>query len=778
MNACAFAMAGILVVLPATGTGQGPVEAGSDAEPIEQVIVTAQRRTADAQDVPISMTVLGSEFIESREIATLTELSGYVPNLTLNSSSQEQNTRILIRGVGSVGNNAIESSVGVFIDGVYYPKPGSVVGELIDVRQIEVLRGPQGTNFGRNTPVGALNIVTADPSSESTAEIFAEIGNYRQRVLGGVIGGALTDRIDVRLGLRASDRGGYGTNGYTGKRVGYAESVGTRGKLGLDLGARLKLVLAGDIAQRESGGPTVEILNRTSTTPFVTTLESLFGSSPVTKDSFDHALFQDHIDMLDDEQWGLSATVDYELANGMTLTSITALRDWDSTSRDSTLRVTADLLPQTSRYTTQTRSEEIHLKSAPGARREYLAGLFVYDEDYGIDSGFDAGIDFCEPVIFALTLEQTGNPLIARAQAQSCLAQPQQEFIRSLFFQTLESAAVFGSVTFGIGDRASFGLGGRWTDDNKDADSYQLVSNTFGFLFRQPEATPGLQRDDSKLTWSMSGSYRVSGPTMLFATLATGFKSGGFNSQGGPKPLGAAGRTFAPEDSTSLDLGVKSTLLDGRLQADVTLFRTEIDAFQDRNFDGLSFLISNAGKVRQQGLEADIVYAPVRSILLRAGLGRLDSEFLSYPSGPPLPGSPTPQDLTGRSMHYSPEWTASLAGEWRRASRLLSGTDWVMRTDLQYVGEQNLGSSTNDNPQSIQQGYSLANLSIGLDAADGRWSAKLYGKNVGNQGYCMIIFDQPVGSNLGAVDAAAGTSVQRCVLGAPATYGAAYRRRF
>jgi iron complex outermembrane receptor protein len=239
--------------------------------------------------------------------------------------------------------------------------------------------------------------------------------------------------------------------------------------------------------------------------------------------------------------------------------------------------------------------------------------------------------------------------------------------------------------------------------------------------------------------------------------------------------LGEERRIFQPEDTTNYELGVKSTLLDGTMTANATLFRTDIDDFQDRAFDGLSFIVLNAGEIRQQGVEADLNWAPLDELRIVAGVSYLDSEYLKFEGAPPLPGGEI-QDLKGERRNYSPEWQTSLAADWTQPFG--NGLEWFVGASWSWIDEQNVGSLSNNNPQSIQDSYSLLNGRLGIRSASGDWDVTLFGNNLTDEGYCLSMFDQPFGAQLGAQDPVNNTMVQRCNLGAPKTWNVKMTYRF
>lgn len=748
----------------------------TDDSRIDTITVTAQKRAENVQEVPISISAYGSEFIEDSGVENLQDIALYSPNFNISTASSATNQRITIRGVGSVSNNAIEPSVGVFIDGVYYPRSGSVVGNLIDLETIEVLRGPQGTLFGRNTPVGALNIRTKDASKNEFESSFqAGFGSQSSYNIGGSISGPLSDSVAFRISGKYSDRDGYGTNLLTGENFGEKDDLNIRGKLDFELSPQLNVILSADYGEFNYGGQTVELLNGTQPATFLPTLAALFGpdaTNLLTSDPFDHDIYQEHDEVTEDEQWGMSLTGAYVLNSGHTIKSITAYREWDAFVVEQALRLPADILPRVTNYSTETFSQELQLISPGGEKFDYVAGLFFYDETYIIDQDFDFGADACIPVVFALT----GSS----AAAQSCAAQPQIDASDSEFDQDLQSFAVYGQGTWNFNDQWSATLGGRYTTDDKTGNYTNVVNNTFitALGLRENDSQLNLDAGDfgdtDAFTYFANLSYYPNADVMLFGTISSGFKSGGFNSEGTFPNLSRDQRGFAPEETTNYELGIKSQLLDNTLQLNATAFLMDIQDYQDRSFNGISLVVRNAGELQVQGIETDFVWAPLDQLTFLGGFSYLDSEFESYENASPLPGG-APQDLSGERSHFAPETQASLVANWEDDLTLWNGTKYFLRGEMQHVGEQNVGTSTNQNPQTIQDAYQLYNARVGLRAADDAWELSLFGRNLADEGYCINGIEQPFGSSLGGVDPTTNTSAIRCVPGAPQTWGVQFK---
>ena len=733
---------------------------------LEEVIVTAQKRAENIQEVPISITAFSGEFLEENGIQRVSQVAHITPNFSIAGSTQPSNSRIQIRGIGAAGNNAIEPSVGVFIDGVYYPRPGSTIGLLKDISSFEVLRGPQGTLFGRNTVAGAMNITTRNPSQETEGAIELGYGAYDLYEVGGSFNAALSDSVAGRIAFMYADRDGYGDNLLTGEEYGARDDLVVRGKLQFEVSDQLSVLVTADHAKINAEGIGSEVLNATSNPVFEARNAALYGASPVTDDSYDWKVNQVVNDDHEDEQSGVSVDINYEFANGTQLRSITAARTWEATYTDGDVNIARELVPGTTDYDNETLSQELQLTSPGGETVDWLAGVYYYEEEYDIDLVRDAGEAFCAPTIAAIAGPQFGA---------ICLAGPQEGATTNAFTQELESLAVFGQATWNVNDALSTTLGLRWTDDEKDGDYVAVVNNLAAGLFAANENAVGMERNDSKTTWFGNVSWNASDDLMLFATASTGYKSGGFNSQsGGSVPLGDR-RIFSPEETTNYELGVKSTLLDGTMTANATLYRMDIDDFQDRAFDGLSFVVLNAGEVRQQGIEVDINWVPIEPLRIVAGMGYLDSEYLSFRTAPGLPGGP-PQDLTGERRNFSPEWQTSLTADWTQP--LGNGLQWFVGTSWSWLDEQNVGTSSNNDPQAMQDAYSIVNARLGLRSAAGDWEIALFGNNLTEEDFCQTIFDQAFGAPIGAVNPVNNTSVMRCNLGAPTTWALRGSYRF
>ncbi len=766
----------------------------SSAQMLEEVVVTATKRAESIQDVPISISAFSGNFMQDSGINDLQDLGAYAPNLNLSKAGNVANQRIAIRGVGSVGNSAIEPSVAVFIDGVYYPRPGSVVGKLHDVAAVEVLRGPQGTLFGRNASMGALNIRSNAPSHDFEAEVHALAGSFSRREAGGMVNGSLGDKVAGRLSLQRSERDGYGRSSFDGADIGGFEDDSIRGSLMIDVSDRLTATLRADWKSIENNGTLIEVLPDSVLPAYLNAIAFVLdpdqndaepGPLPDVADAFDYRVHQKHGDRATDSQGGLSAELVWA-GDNFDVKSITAVRNWQNDTHEDLVRLPADILRRDTAYEADTVSQEFQLISNLDGPFQYVAGAFFYHEEYSTDQGFDFGADFCRPVVYNVVLSRTNAAAVATLAADQCAAGAQRKAIVSAFEHEVDSMAVFAQGSYDISAELTATAGLRWTRDEKSGSFFSrnnnpiagpqsLPDNPFGLGLRADESTD-LDFDDSMVTWTTNLRYTPNDDLMFFATASTGFKGGGFNSEGGPVALGDE-RTFDSEEVMNFELGMKATLLE-RLIVNATAFRTDIEQFQDRLFDGLGFNVVNAGELRQQGVEVDLQSQLTSRLFLAMGLSYLDSEFLDYPNGTNLPGfdASQPQDLSGTRNNFSPKYQGSLTLEWR--DTLGDELEWFLRGEYQTVAEQSVSGQTDNNPASRQDAYSVMNLRTGISAVAGSWSVTGFVKNLTEEGYCQATFYQPLASAIGLTDPDTGNAMTRCAVAEPRSYGIEYRYRF
>lgn len=739
--------------------------ASGDADSsVADIVVTAQKRAESVQDVPISIAAFGESQLEQSGVDDIGELARIVPSFTSTRQQQIAAVRINIRGVGASASTAVEPSVATFLDDIYIPRPGPLIGRFFDVETVEVLRGPQGTLFGRNASVGALSIHTRRPTDEVSFEASAQAASFDSYEATTAINLPISDTAQFRFAGMVSSYGGFARTRVGDHRFGGTDTIAGRATLKLEPLAGVTWLLRGDFSTNTGdGGADNEIKPDTVTPTALANFEARFGGISLDLDPFDrvngNAVFND----LDDHQYGVTSDLSYETGGGFTFRLINAYRNWKNDQIDGDVAALPVLtISRDSAFRSASQTHELQFISPKGeylgGRLDFVGGLYYFEENFRLGERFAFTDAFCDIVV----------GLAAPALQPSCLSSPMLDASTARFGQKLNSYAAYLQATYAITPTVDLTLGGRYTRDEKDGSFVQAIQNPAARLLRGPEATD-LKFKDSRFTWRANLSWKPTRDIMFYANYSTGFKSGGFNSGGGAAPLGQA-RIFGSETVKDYEAGFKSQW--GRLLTlNANLFRMDIGDYQDRGFDGITTTVRNVGSLRQQGVEAEATLQPVRGFRLNGAVAYLDSEFRSYPNAAGLPGFGGTQDLTGKRNNYSPKWQGS-AGAQYDADLGRSGWSASLRADATFVSDISLNADSNANPQAIQKGYALLGARITLYSPDDRYSFALFGENLTDKGYCTYIFPQVLDNVFGLRDPATGGTVYRCAVGTPRTIGA------
>ena len=744
---------------------------------IEEIVVTAQKRVESAQDVPLSVAAFSGETLQRAGVTSILELQRLVPNMAITRGAQTSNVRLTIRGIGAAGNSAIDPSVGTFVDGIYVPRPGALLASFNDMAGVEVLRGPQGTLFGRNATVGGILFRTADPGDDLGASVELQAGNYGKERATAMLNLPAGDRLAFRLSGLYDSIDGWAENRYDGGKT-YGSRETTAGRLGMkwDVTDNVEWLVKVDTS-KITGDGTVEqeIDPDTLTTASRARLNLIFaGNPPDLNDAFDRQSNQRIIGDLDDKQWGVASTLSWNLAGDYTVRLLSGYRDWENTQYESdTLYMPRDLVARTGRYESTSQSQELQLISPVdqlfGGRLDFVAGLYYFQEDFFIGESNDMGVDFC-------------RTLVPVAQRPACNANPVRLGATVMDFnQDASNYAIYTQGNVGLTDTLDLVLGARWTKDEKDGSFVQVVNNPFLSTFRAPENTQ-LKIDDDQFTYRVGLNWRPMDDLLAFVSYSTGYKSGGFNSGAGNVALGQR-RLFDKEESENIEFGVKSTLADGLARLNATVFRMDLDDFQDRAFDGTSFNVVNAGTLRQQGVELDGDVVVTENVRLFGALGYLDSEFTDYPNASclPYPAQQNPQctqDLKGERANFSPEWSGSVGAQ-LEGDLGVGSLGYQFRTDLNYMGEMGVSGLNDGNPQNLQASVTQLSARFSLLFGEDRnWSVSVFGDNLTDEGYCSTRFYQPLDSNFQLRDPVSGGTVVRCQVAPPRTYGVSLKAEF
>jgi iron complex outermembrane recepter protein len=783
-RACAshFALAlAICAAQPAFAQEADAPEAAEESGNVDEIIVIAQKRAENVQDVPISIAAFNEETLEKANVTTILDLGRVATNFQTVRSSNTGSTRIGVRGVGSLANTLIEPSVAVFLDGIYVPRSGSVLGSFLDIDGVEVLRGPQGTLFGRNASVGALSLRSALPRNEFSGEVAAEYGSFNRYKLSGHVNAPLSENIAVRLAGMGQWYDGPWKNRLDGKTYGGSDDYAFRGTIKADLG-NVEWIVRGDYTKMKGDGVANFDFDAASVSPArLAFLQVAFNGGPDTNLN-DRQMNQFVTSGLVDKNWGVSSTASLDIG-GSTLKLVNSYRVWENDQLDGDIIFfPVSLANRRSLFESKSHNHELQFISPErewmGGMFDMVAGVYYFEEDFGLGEILNLGTSFCNVLVPAGPGRTACN---AYNTSTGGLAATDQDV-----FQNVRSIAAYGQGNIHFSDQLTLTVGGRYTRDKKSG-TYAQTSSPFTQTLRAPEALTYPNISEGRFTYRVSLNYKPSDDVLLFANHSTGYKSSGYNSGGGVPSLSTFGpgnvlistkRLFDRETVKNYELGIKSSWLDRALRANLTFYRMDIAGFQDRAFDGVSFVVRNAGSLRQQGFEFDTTIAPSRNFSVTGSMAYLDSKFTSFTTASNLPGLTGTQDLTGKPNSFSPKWVGNVAVDWS-GDIGSSGLNWAATGNVSFVSDQFVGTVNDANPQSLADGYALLGARLSLNGPDDRWSVSVFGRNLGNTHYRPLSVYQPLGAALGLNNTVfPGSTANRVQASEPRTYGVAASFKF
>ena len=772
-----------------------PADASDDTE----IVVTAQKRAENVQDVPISISAFSGDSLERNNVVNVEGLAKITPNLSVAKGAQTSYVRLAIRGIGAASNTTVEPSVAVFLDGAYVPRVGAVISSMLDMESVEVLRGPQGTLFGRNASVGAVSFHTAQPKyGDASGEVTGEIGNGDRYRAYGYVNLPVGEKAAFRFAGSQQWFKGYWHNEFDDKQVGGTDDTLLRGSFRGEIGP-VEWVFRADYAKIKGDGATNIDFDRTSVSDAQWTFFSTFLGAPDT-DLNDNKLNQYLTADVDDKQWGLNSTLSWDVGGGSTVRLINNYRNWQNEQLDGDVIFTpSQILSRTGLFDSKSQNHELQFISPTrqwlDGRLDLVAGLYYFHEKYEQGERLHMNSQFCK--IAPAPAKPACNAFLAANGGTKENATNQD------VHQTTDSYAAYAQANFHFNDQVFATLGGRYSKDDKQG-SYDQQTNPLLANVRALERLTLPDVDDSKFTYRLGLNYEPNEDLLFFGTFSTGYKSAGYNSGAGAPSLTTVGnppvvvtperRVFDRETTENWELGAKTSWLDRKLILNLTFYRMNIKGFQDRAFDGTSFTVRNAGNLRHQGFEFDAVAKPVRNLSLFANLAYLDSEFTDYPNAAGLPGcAPSAagvvppvcvaaglgatQDLEGKPATFAPKWNGRVGLDW--SGEFGGGWGWDLTSNLSFVSKQFGGLVNDANPQTIIDGYALLGARATLNGPGDRWSVSLFGNNLLDKQYEAGNLYQFLGANLGLNNGVfPGSTAVRRLHADPRTYGISGTFRF
>ena len=784
---------------PSSAAAAGTDSASSSGQ-VEEIVVTAQKRAENIQNVPLSIVALSGAALARANVGDAVALQKLVPSLTITSTTFVSGVTIRIRGFGTAGNTATDSDVATYLDGIFIARPGAAISTFLDVGSVEVLNGPQGTLFGRNAAMGAISINTNAPSTSRTSlETTVQAGIHNTYSAQAVANLPLSDSFALRFAGKASHNGGIYHNLFDGQDYGRNNNYIGRLSAKWNVTPDLTWTVRGDYSHTDGDGviPAAPF-TRTASAAQLTALNAFSvrygGAVPVETSSPSFTFNQRFAgSYLTDRQWGVTSDLSYAVAPKLTLRLLDSYRDWrDAQLAQDTIATSANAVGIVNDIRSKAQSHELQFISSKGAfldnRLGVTAGLYYFKEDFNLNTDFDLGPDFC------------GIAYGARAPAlvPTCNAGPLRPAGYNRFPQTTHSYAAYTQLNFQILPTVEADFGARRTWDRKSANySSTQLNPTAAAALLVVENTPLTYSNNN---WSFRGSlsWQITNKVLAFATYSSGYKSGGFNSSAATANLGAANRTFNAETVRDLEVGVKSVFLDGKAQFNATFFNTTLDNFQDRSYNGLFFLTRNSGNVRSRGVDFDGQLRPIRNLSLTFSGTYLDSIYLTDVSAPPLegcsaaapsaacplllvggvpvvPATTATQNLSGRTIGFAPKFKANGGFEFRIP--IEGGYTGIFGGSGHY--SSSFWTVNTLNPQSRLPGYATVDFNVGLSGPDGRWEVSVFGTNVFDKHYFVSLAPQTLGALIpGVNNPANGTTVFRGPLGDPSRYGVRLSAKF
>jgi iron complex outermembrane receptor protein len=717
----------------ATAVAMALVSAGAAAqsaapnadEGLEEVVVTAQKREQNLQDVPVAITAFSAAALEEKGIAKVEDLTKIAPSLTITRATTAPSSSINLRGIGTFAfSTGVEPSVAVVVDDLALLQQAQAFSNLSDVARVEVLRGPQGTLFGKGASAGVINIVSQPTTPDLTGAVTASATSDDQYRLEGTVSGPLSDTVGFRVSAFGSSEGGYLPNLATGHELGAEHSWGVRARLGVQASESVRVDFMADHAETRGNG-----------------LSRPFRAVPAGATAFGAPIAPNLVGIVpgagnDSARVNIDPSIDNKLTLGsvkvtvdlgaVSLLSISGYQKW---SFDFTEDVDGTATPafgvpggivQSGPYSSHLFSQELRLVSNGTGPFTYLGGVFYADGR--TERGFRRG---------------PGSPLAANWFAKNGTT----------------TYAAFGQFTYDFAPAAHVDVGLRYNREKIDVDFQNLLvpatppANNATCL-----ANCVADASDDQVTGKIALRYDLADDVMAFVSFATGYKGQGFDISSGFTP--ARLKPVNAEHSKAYEFGLKSRLLDNRLELNATAFLTDYEDFQAQSAislpsGALQFTLSNVGQLRTKGLELELAARPVPALRIDASAAYVDAKVQSYPRANCYSGQTAAlgcvggfQNLAGARLSNSPKTKVSIGANYDIA--LASSFDAFVGAD--YRHQSSVQFDLLQNPAAIQGGYGVLNARVGLRSRSGRYTLTLFADNVADKQYVANILAANGGS--------------------------------
>ncbi len=769
----------IIGILAATGMAvAAPVAL---AQMLEEVVVTAQKREQSMQDVPIAVTAYSGEALQQARISDVADLSIANPSFVINiQQNKVSNSPARIRGVGTTGTNpAFEGAVGLYVDGVYRSRSGMVLSSFNDIGMLEILRGPQGTLFGKNTSAGALVLTSNAPTFEFEAGLEGNLGNYDSQKFSGYINTPVTDNFALRFAALTDKRDGYFDNPFTGENT---QNVDTQAYKLQGLYERESWT-ARIIADYTEGDEICCYALSGRLDPegdFQNPLDQLYSTwtsgAPYYNETGDanRRKIVNNTDATDEsEDWGISLDLNFDLTDSMALRSLTSYREYenDQANGDWDFGPTDFGADYRQLYEFESFTQEFNLTGVwdlGDTSVDYVLGAFYSNED--LHHVIEQGNGEFLGENWALAFDGTGLDLLPPDQ----LARAGTLFNNADFDHNDEVYALFAHTTVAMTDKLNLIAGIRYSEETKELDRTNLLAsdnlemfqhmaaNQVGFMAlgaSYPGPDSSFETDDDETTYTLGAQYFPNDDTQIYASYSKGFKAGGIslNSDAGGNLVSidnllnaAAGNppttpeevilgpetdaTYDPESVDSYEIGIKTEYMESRGRLNAAMFYSKFEDIQANTFTGTAFLTYNADTAETAGIELENTFLITDNLssifsvtwLERAKFGDEPNEFQP--------------NIVGRDLELAPEWAAYLAFDYERSF----GEDLIGygNFSVAYTGDHLLSNDVN-----IEEEYTVVGATLGLLTLGEKLDISISCKNCLDEDYYTNAFTQPLHFN-------------------------------
>ena len=708
-------------------------DAGEEAEAddgLQVVVVTAQKREQSAQDVPLSLSLTDGKFIANTGLQDVQAVATYVPNLTITTSPGI--SQINVRGIGSsAATRSFEQSVGVYVDEIYSPRSVSVGLPLLDVDRVEVLRGPQGVLFGKNSIAGAISISTAKPDRDFGGEVSGryelEYGSYQ---LQGHVSVPVADNLYVRVAGIYQDSRGYIAPVVTGgDKEPSTELSGVRGTILWEPTSETTVTLKYEHYDINTDGDSMQLVGLDPDTPRSGLANYIIAQNQAGGEDFvlDNRHYSDFVNSIRQNNDNVTLRIDQEIGD-FGLTYLAGYSNHDRVQRNAFDFSAIDMIIQQLDEKYEQMSHEIRLSSPTGGLFEYTVGAYYIDRDLTFpDSKVRVKFPPNSPLSFTFA-----RPYTEEAEAWS----------------------VFAQGTVNLTDTFNLTLGGRYNSEIKQASMtgtlYEPIDDlddtsapitsqiVLGGIAATPLAFANFSASGRRVERNFDPSVNVKWEPVddvnLYASWSRATKSGGFNNN----DANGTNFEFEPEEVEAIEVGIKSRFLDNRAQLNVSLFHNDYTDLQVSYFDGNGFQTGNAAEALVKGVEAELLFEVARDFQIGGDIAYLDAKYESYLgacstnssiwTGDCLDNGGQFQDLAGVQIENAPEWSAHLFADFRTG--LTSDLDFATRADASYKSSYSL--TADQDPNNFADSIWLVDLRVAVEDADSRWSVAVVGRNLFN----------------------------------------------